>query len=79
VNYPIKFIFLACVMGAPSFAQKLVDPATVAPEFREAAERRRAEQLKQQDCARKANEAKVMARERTSFLLKCMEEADAAK
>jgi hypothetical protein len=59
-------------------AQKLVDPAKVAPEFREAAEQRRAEQLKQMACAKKADEEKVMPRERVTYLTHCLE-ADAAQ
>ena len=62
----------------PAFAEKLVDPAKVAPEYREAAEKRRAEQLKQLDCSHKADAAKVIPRDRTAFLLQCLE-ADAAK
>jgi hypothetical protein len=58
----------------PGFAQKLVDPSTVAPEHREAAEKRRAEQLRQRSCAQKADVEKVMPRERTAFLNHCLEE-----
>jgi hypothetical protein len=58
----------------PCFAQKLVDPNAVAPEYREAAEKRRAEQIKQRDCAHKADEAKVMPRERTAHIIKCLAE-----
>ena len=42
-----------------------------------AAEKRRAEQIKQRDCAKKAETEKVMARERTAFLLHCLEAAQA--
>jgi hypothetical protein len=59
---------------APSFAQKLVDPNAVAPEYREAAENRRAEQIKQRECAHKADEAKVMPRDRTAHIVKCLAE-----
>jgi hypothetical protein len=55
-----------------SLAQKLVDPNTVAPEFREAAEKRRAEQIKVTDCNRKANEAKVLPRDRTAHINSCL-------
>ena len=58
---------------SPVSAQRLVDPNKVAPEFREAAEKRRAEQVKQQECAHKADAEKVIARERTAFLLHCLE------
>jgi hypothetical protein len=46
----------------------------VAPEFRAAAEKRRAEQLKQMDCAHKADEAKVLPRNRMAFLQECLAE-----
>ena len=70
---------LACCLLScqPGFAQKLVDPASVAPEFREAAEKRRAEQIRQRECAHKANVEKIMPRERTAFLNNCLEEAAA--
>jgi hypothetical protein len=71
---------IACCLFSSQggFGQKLVDPTTVAPEHREAAEKRRAEQIRQRDCATKANAEKVMPRERTAFLNHCLE-ADAAK
>ena len=69
---------LSIAIASPLSAQKLVDPTKVAPEYREAAERRRAEQIKQQECARKAEAEKVIARERTAFLLQCLE-SDAGK
>jgi len=61
------------VIAAPAPAQKLVDPASVAPEFREAAEKRRAQQIRQRDCVRKADVEKVLPRERTAFLVHCLE------
>ena len=67
------------ILTVPALAQKLVDPTTVAPEYREAAEKRRAEQLKERECAHKADVAKVMPRERTAFLLQCLETEAAAK
>jgi hypothetical protein len=75
----LQVILLALVWSAPSFAQKLVDPSTVAPEFREAAEKRRAEQIRQHDCAKKADLAKVIPRDRTAFLLDCLKAAEAAE
>ncbi len=55
-------------------AQPLVDPGKVAPEHREAAEKRRAEQIRQRECARKADEDKVMPRDRTTYLNHCLDE-----
>ncbi len=55
------------------FAQRIVDPNSVAPEYREAAEKRRAEQIRQLDCAHKADAEKILPRERTGFLIHCIE------
>ena len=66
------------LIASPLSAQRLVDPTKVAPEFREAAEKRRAEQIKQQECAHKADTEKVIARDRTAFLIQCLE-SDAGK
>jgi hypothetical protein len=57
----------------PSLAQKLVDPNAVAPEYREAAAKRRAEQIKQRECAHKADVAKVLPRDRTAMITQCLE------
>jgi hypothetical protein len=73
---PILIFAAASFFIAPSFAQKLIDPNAVSPEFREAAEKRRAEQIRQNDCARKADAEKVMPRERTSYLLQCLQMAE---
>jgi hypothetical protein len=75
----IRVMFVSLTLTVPALAEKLVDPTTVAPEYREAAEKRRAEQMRQQDCAHKADAAKVMPRERTAFLLQCLETEAANK
>ena len=75
----IRVTFISLTLIVPALAQKLVDPSTVAPEYREAAEKRRAEQIRQRDCAHKADVEKVMPRERTSFLLQCLETDAASK
>jgi hypothetical protein len=75
----MQVTLLALVWATPSFAENLVDPSKVAPEYREAAEKRRAEQIKQHDCAKKAEIQKVMPRERTVFLLQCLKDAEAAE
>ena len=75
----IRVMFVSLTLTAPALAQKLVDPSTVAPEYREAAEKRRAEQIRQRDCAHKADVEKVMPRERTAYLLQCLETDTASK
>lgn len=73
-----SILHMSCVavllLIEPAFAQKLVDPNTVAPEYREAAEKRRAEQIKQRVCAHKADEAKVLPRDRIAHITKCLAE-----
>ena len=69
---------ISLALTAPALAQGLVDPSKVAPEYREAAEKRRAEQIRQRDCAKRAEAEKVMPRERTAFLLHCLDEMAAA-
>lgn len=60
-------------------AQKLVDPEKVAPEYREAAEKRRAEQIAQRECAMKAETRNVPPRDRTAFLLQCLQKNSESK
>ncbi len=74
----VRVMLLSLLLTAPALAEKLVDPASVAPEYREAAQKRRTEQLRQLECSHKADTAKVLPRERTAFLIHCLE-ADAAK
>ena len=54
-------------------AQQLVEPDKVAPEYREAAAKRRAEQVKMMDCNKKAEEAKVLPRDRASHVQHCLD------
>lgn len=61
------------VFAEPCFAQKLVDPNTVAPEFREAAEKRRAEQIKQLECRHKVEAAKVLPRDQAAAITRCID------
>ena len=76
---PVRFVFRLSVIltlaswPGPGFAQKLVDPNTVAPEFRAAAEKRRAEQIKLLECTKKANQAKILPRDRAGFIGPCLE------
>jgi hypothetical protein len=78
LNLFIRFTIISLLLTTSVSAQKLVDPTAVAPEYREAAEKRRAEQIKERECAHKADIAKISPRERTAFLLQCLE-TDAVK
>ena len=70
----IFIIAIALVVAAPARAQALVDPNKIAPEYREAAEKRRAEQVRQRECAQKADLNKVLPRDRTAYLNHCLDE-----
>lgn len=63
----------AALSGAPARAQKIVDPKTVAPEFREAAEKRHAEQLKLIECNNAAKIAKIQKREMAQYVAECFD------
>jgi hypothetical protein len=73
----IPVVLISLTLTAPGLAQGLVDPSKVAPEYREAAEKRRAEQIRQRECAKKAETEKIMPRDRTAFLLHCLDESAA--
>ncbi|MEO6568292.1 MAG: hypothetical protein ABIO94_05975 [Opitutaceae bacterium] len=68
-----RAVLISLFLATNVHAQRLVDPSKVAPEFREAAEKRRAEQLKQQACAKKADAEKILPRDRLAFLNSCLE------
>lgn len=58
----------------PVCAQKLVDPDKVAPEYHDAAVKRRSEQINQMECAQKANLDHVLPRDRAAFIIHCLDE-----
>lgn len=65
-------LIFASWIGA-SAAQQLVDPNSVAPEYRAVAEKRRAEQIKLFECSKKAAEAKVLRRDRAAYIGECLD------
>jgi hypothetical protein len=62
--------------GAVSLADQLVDPSKVAPEFRAAAEKRRAEQLKIINCNNAVKIANIPARDQLKFMSDCVDKPD---
>jgi hypothetical protein len=73
----LHLAILAALSISPTvgFSQKLVDPSKVAPEYREAAEKRRAEQMVRANCAKKADWEKVKTRDISIFINRCVEDA----
>ena len=70
----ISALLLSAALLQTAPAQRLVEPDKVAPEFREAAIKRRAEQVKLMDCSKKATEAKVLLRDRAAHVQHCLDE-----
>ncbi|MBI3701803.1 MAG: hypothetical protein HY242_15345 [Afipia sp.] len=71
-------LLATAMSGAVSLADKLVDPSKVAPEFREAAEKRRAEQIRIINCNNEAKIANIPARESLKFMQDCVDRTDVA-
>jgi hypothetical protein len=69
----LGMVLMIVSWSGASSAQKLVDPNSVAPEYREAAEKRRAEQLKLLQCSKKADDAKVPRRDRAAHISQCLD------
>lgn len=74
----ISFVVFVLVLS-PAFAFALDKPiSSVAPEFQEAAQKRRAEIARQTFCNEKAAKEKVMKRDLATFVVGCMEEVEKA-
>jgi hypothetical protein len=69
----LSLISAVAAWSGTSMAQKLVDPNSVAPEYRAAAEKRRAEQIKLFECSKRAEVAKVPRRDRAVYVNECLE------
>jgi hypothetical protein len=69
----LGIVLISAASPGASMAQSLVDPNKVAPEYRAAAEKRRAEQIKLYECSKKADIAKVMRRDRVAFINECLD------
>ena len=79
MRYRVTLLFVAATLTGlaaatiPARAQKIVDPKTVAPEFREAAEKRQAEQLKLNECNNAAKVAKIQKRDMAQYVAACFD------
>lgn len=82
MRHRVTLLFVAAVLtalsaagfsGTSARADKIVDPKTVAPEFREAAEKRYAEQLKLIECNNAAKVAKIPRRDLTQYVAECFD------
>ena len=71
--FALGMVMIFAGWSGVSFAEKLVDPNTVAPEYRAVAEKRRAEQIKLFECSRKADATNILRRDRAAFVSECLD------
>jgi hypothetical protein len=69
----LGIVLISVAWSGASLAEKLVDPSSVAPEYRAAAEKRRAEQIRLFECSKKADASKVLRRDRVAFINECLD------
>lgn len=76
-----RISFVASVLVLfPTFAFSLDKPVSgVAPEYQEAAQKRRAEIARQTFCNEKAAKEKVVKRDLASFVVSCMDNVERAE
>lgn len=73
----ISFLVLITVLF-PTFAFSL-DKPNIAPEHREAAQKRQAELVRQRFCTERAGKEKVTKRDLASYIVGCMDEVEKAE
>jgi hypothetical protein len=73
-SWYLVVMLIFAVWVPPGFAEKMVNPDMVAPQYRAAAEKRRAEQIKLFACNKKADQAKVLPRDRAAFVGQCLDQ-----
>lgn len=61
------------------FAQGMPDPNRVAPEYRDLAEMRRTEVIRQITCNRDAAKEKVLKRDQAAYVNRCIDKAEKAQ
>ena len=75
----IAIALLGIILPVATTAQKLPDPEKVAPAYREAAEKRRADIIRRTACTDKAEKDKVVKRDLASYVNRCMDAAEKAQ
>jgi hypothetical protein len=73
IGFVVQLGLLAVLASDAGAIERLVDPNLVAPEYRAAAEKRRAEQLRMLECTKKANDAKISPRDRVAYINQCID------
>jgi hypothetical protein len=70
---------LGFILPAVVLAQKLPDPDKVAPQFHDAAEKRRTEIIRMKACADKGEKEKVLKRDLASYINRCIDSGKEAQ
>lgn len=73
----VSLIGIGLSLGA--HAQNIPDPAKVAPEYRDYAQKRRAELIKRTACTSKATKEKVLRRDLAAYVVQCVDAAEKAE
>jgi hypothetical protein len=66
-------------LPATALAQKLPDPDKVAPQYHDAAEKRRAHMITTKVCTDKAEKDKVLKRDMAEYINRCIDSAEKAE
>ena len=76
-----RAVILGLILLAPvvTFAQNMPDPNKVAPEYRDLAEKRRAEVIRQIACNKEAAKENVLKRDQAAYVNRCMDKAEKAQ
>lgn len=64
---------LGLALPAAGLAEKLPDPDKVAPQYHDAAEKRRAEIIRTKACTDKAEKEKVLKRDMAAYINRCID------
>jgi hypothetical protein len=75
----IIILVLGLILPIASYAQGIPDPDKVATKYRELAEQRREELIRQTACANKAYKEKIVKRDLASYINRCMDEVAKAQ
>jgi hypothetical protein len=70
---------LALILPVGALAQKLPDPDQVAPQYREAAQKRREQVIRRMGCMLNADKEKVLKRDLATYINHCMDSVDGEK
>lgn len=72
-------VLLGLILPATALAQKIPDPDKVAPQYHDAAEKRRVEIIHTKACTSQAEKEKVLKRDLAAYINHCIDDAQRAE